>query len=956
VSATFVSPVATPIASSALQNVAPAGPIPRGRFAKDGVWWTGIAAGTAVRAFATGCVRRFDNVANGVPGASFATCTLFELSPLPQMDRTNFEKIPGGLPVQLVIIPTTTTGPASDDLLLAGDTLLTAPAGTGSTAYLAFVFQDRVCRDPLSWAEAIAASGAVDATWAPLTSALGALPGARTLRVLDHRGQPLSNAGGVTVTIGTSAPVTVNPVVDGDTGITVAATDQATVAFATAAAPVVAAVVAVAGADAGGFGAPLTLALGARLVQVLDAADWFAAPTPGVALPRWNANSLVEPIVEGTPYFRRLVADIRAANPGGAVQLAGWTFAKGSLEDATVEWPLVPGDDTTRLLKLVQDLHAAGVPTRFLVNQFLQSNVDLIDDAPWLLPFLLAAFGLLPILVASGALKANAGGFGAGMLAILGATIVLTSPAAIAIMKAMAESSTAFVNGLDAIATGLYTWTPYPAAFADNPLVSPTPQIAGLTIDDFTHVGVYHQKHVSIKHGDGTYVAYVGGIDINSDRVDTSLHRAAHPFHDVQLRISGPAVKDVIASYQERLELHAPGAHAPIYPPAVAPIPAAGSHLVQIARTYFKPGSASPTPPLPFAPNGESTPIRTIIQAIAHAKDFIYIEDQYFTPPDDYVQALLDAAAPARGVRALFVTVPYQTDQPYGWRRRADVLEALRVKWNAGSENRLFVGTPLRRFMHPTPALVTNLGRARLASNLASGDTTAELSPVAHLPPAPFFAFVGGELMLFYSEDGAPTGSGETSAQKFNLARGSAYGWGANRVGNAAGTPVIAVLVPGIYVHAKLMIVDDVFLFAGSSNLNRRGFYHDGEMDAFTIPQHLLGDTRNPARVLRSRLMAEHAGLTPEMGLSLFADPLGVIPYFARPWQTGSHRVPMDFFDGALPLGVEIKTSGSALSAVLNLMMGTAQIAAEPEAWKLIVDPLTSTVPPPPLAPGPQYP
>ena len=45
-------------------------------------------------------------------------------------------------------------------------------------------------------------------------------------------------------------------------------------------------------------------------------------------------------------------------------------------------------------------------------------------------------------------------------------------------------------------------------------------------------------------------------------------------------------------------------------------------------------------------------------------------------------------------------------------------------------------------------------------------------------------------------------------------------------------------------MHAKVMIVDDTFLFAGSSNINRRGLYHDGEMDSFTIPQHLRRRSR----------------------------------------------------------------------------------------------------------------
>src|SRR5262249_52592652 len=153
-------------------------------------------------------------------------------------------------------------------------------------------------------------------------------------------------------------------------------------------------------------------------------------------------------------------------------------------------------------------------------------------------------------------------------------------------------------------------------------------------------------------------------------------------------RVTGPATKDLIVSFQERLNRHEPAAAPPIATPTS--VPNAGSHLTQIARTYFKPKAESGTVALSFAPNGETTSLNTIKSAIAQARDFIYIEDQYFTPPDDYVRALLDAANPARNVRALILTVPFQTDQPYGGRRRADVLNALSTQWGT----RLSVGAP----------------------------------------------------------------------------------------------------------------------------------------------------------------------------------------------------------------------------------------------------------------------
>ena len=266
---------------------------------------------------------------------------------------------------------------------------------------------------------------------------------------------------------------------------------------------------------------------------------------------------------------------------------------------------------------------------------------------------------------------------------------------------------------------------------------------------------------------------------------------------------------------------------------------------------------------------------------------------------------------------------------------------ALKNKWG----DRLFIGTPLRRFLHPTPALDTNHGRASLGAKLKDHEDTATLWPIVRLPKAPFFAFVEGELILFHAEEGPPTGP-YSDHQKYLITRTYGnMGWGANPVAHDEGAPVLARPRSGIYVHAKLMIVDDVFLFAGSTNINRRGFYHDGEMNSFSIPQHLHGDPANPARVLRSRLMAEHAGITPEMGLSLFADPFAVIPFLSRSWYQGAHRAPMEFFDDPAPLGIPIKTSDSRADAILKVTMASVYELERVNAWKMVVDPLTESSP-----------
>jgi phosphatidylserine/phosphatidylglycerophosphate/cardiolipin synthase-like enzyme len=67
-----------------------------------------------------------------------------------------------------------------------------------------------------------------------------------------------------------------------------------------------------------------------------------------------------------------------------------------------------------------------------------------------------------------------------------------------------------------------------------------------------------------------------------------------------------------------------------------------------------------------------------------------------------------------------------------------------------------------------------------------------------------------------------------------------------------------------IYVHSKLMIVDDRVLRVGSSNMNNRSMGLDSECDVAIEAED--DEAADPAiRDLRERLMAEHLGTTPAM-------------------------------------------------------------------------------------------
>jgi phosphatidylserine/phosphatidylglycerophosphate/cardiolipin synthase-like enzyme len=506
------------------------------------------------------------------------------------------------------------------------------------------------------------------------------------------------------------------------------------------------------------------------------------------------------------------------------------------------------------------------------------------------------------------------------------------------------EQSRDAVKDLKAIDEDLAVWTPYPAAFSDNPLVSMPFKVLGHTIDDFSHIGVYHQKFVNILRKDKSFLSYLGGMDISPDRVDTPMHRVLHPFHDVQVKIQGSAALDVLTTFSERAKFY--GTSSVITKPTSSDD--SGHHLIQIARTYFRPKSGSGTKPLDAAPSGESTTVNTLKKAIRSAKDFIYIEDQYFTPPDDYIEELLNAADPKRNVKALLVTVPYHTDQPFGGFRRADIVTALTAAWGP----RFNIGAPFRRYLHPTPGLITNLGRLRLAIPLGASDSRMTVVPNVHVPVPPFWCYVDSELVLVVDTLGGPTAG---DSQTLTIVRHG--GWGASPVTHLIGAPVLCAQIPQIYVHAKVTIIDDVFLFAGSSNMNRRGTYHDGEINSFTISEHLKSDPSNPARLLRCRLWAEHLGLPSEVGISLLADPLSAILLFkARNWYQGSHRQPLSFIYSGSPPTASVGLTSNAIMEALQIASASLSVTAlKDEIWPSLADP-TTELQPTPRKPGPNYP
>jgi len=194
-------------------------------------------------------------------------------------------------------------------------------------------------------------------------------------------------------------------------------------------------------------------------------------------------------------------------------------------------------------------------------------------------------------------------------------------------------------------------------------------------------LAAHHQKVLIVFDGE-QLMAHCGGIDFNPNRAMVATNcipgstaqaiEPSDPQHDTHCRIIGPAASDLLKTFVDRWLDHpqhvgidrAKGAlrgdpvsgvpSPPVPNPWAIDAPAGGSTSVIIARTYNPPrGGAIP----------RQRDIRTLLlRAVANAKSFIYLEDQYlwdFDTPSGGTMAMataLNRALP--GLQHITVLIP----------------------------------------------------------------------------------------------------------------------------------------------------------------------------------------------------------------------------------------------------------------------------------------------------------
>lgn len=754
-------------------------------------------------------------------------------------------------------------------------------------------------------------------TWQALVTALVGLE--QPLRILEPGGSPAT--GRSLRIVGGAGPVSLTAAHRGDAlaalGITRAALTGGPVLDVSSGADVVAAAEGVASPDG-----LVDLSPAVDVVRVASIHDWLA-PQQSAALDRFTRGNAVVPFADGIATYADMFKELNRAVEAdalGAFYVTGYSLH----HDAE----LGPEGATTPLRSVqavAEAMATAGGEPRFLALQMLQLDPGWVRDVETTA----AIVGMLLAVAGAGATAFQTGsGIEQASFFLHAEAVAIALFIGSASLDSLLDGFELNRTAIEALATldGVEAHLdPVDADVADNPRAKTTSEIVSLALEAQRRFSVFHQKIQIVRNTSGVH-AYCGGIDLNAGRLQTPAHASVSPFHDVHARVDGPAAGELATTFVERWRRASSTTLALDTPGALDGLPTTGPDVVQVARTYYRPQAGSGRGLGPFATNGESTILETLLSAIGRARRYIYVEDQYLTPPESFRNALVDAAAAVSG--PLVIVVPATPDQPFGLPRRQQFILDMRQAWGG----RLRVGILRKRFSHTPTTASSAAGRLWLAAQLDETANTIDLAPADRVPSTPFWVAVGGEAMRAYRKDAGFSSPTSTRLHVERAESSRLFGTtsGTQRKKHKLGAAVTAGAFPSIYVHSKMMLIDDAFASIGSANANRRGFYSDGECNLFALRELVAGSDDNWIRDLRVDLWAEHLGLTPEYARAALRDPATALSLFDRKFTVGNRFTAFEAQPYAtdLSLATEFVDTTSALGGVGVVATFAAGMAA----------------------------
>jgi len=326
-------------------------------------------------------------------------------------------------------------------------------------------------------------------------------------------------------------------------------------------------------------------------------------------------------------------------------------------------------------------------------------------------------------------------------------------------------------------------------------------------------VGSHHQKALVVQNADGR-LAFVGGIDLALGRWDTQEHLpdderarggrdpAGEGWHDTHVMIEGPAVDDVEANFRQRWNAH--------------PDAALGGRTIVSART---PGEMPD--PIPQASHFVQIN-RTVPPGVPH---FSFVDPAQGDPG----ARLARVNAIRRARRFVYIEEQYLT--MFDWEDYEALLASPDpVNFVPGDPDT--VAAALRgRLIGPNP-----IDFAAILIPRELGEDPRFADGVLYELRKRFITFLTHGL------------SDELKRERllvFHLR---------NRTGQFP------------YVHAKNMVVDDIWASIGSSNTGYRSLTYDTELNCDVVDGQIVRGTRRYARNLRVEQWREHLRLGPGGG------------------------------------------------------------------------------------------
>ncbi len=393
----------------------------------------------------------------------------------------------------------------------------------------------------------------------------------------------------------------------------------------------------------------------------------------------------------------------------------------------------------------------------------------------------------------------------------------------------------------------------------------------GLIEDHATH----HQKTILIDYaheGGKKAVGYVMGLNSITDYWDTPEHEfdtplrevdwarttktaqelpthhsiSRDPFQDYVCRIVGPALRGVHKNFVDAWK-RAGGAARPddadVLPAQLAKVPS--PYRAQIVRTQPE--------------EADKTIKKTYFHAPQFARDYIYIENQYFFY-EEWVRNLKETRQKLmKGFQGackrpqestmlhLFVVIPWPEDDGMV-PRTYDMVKSL------GEANS--IPNQHAAMQDKDKAVNDSMEYDRQRDSIQKKYLNAGMDPTEPMRALPkpknyvdtrkADALYSSAMAVHAPTKLPRTGELEGLGMKVLLGRLTTFNKGKP-------LPTPGLNYRQVYIHSKLMVIDDAFFTLGSANLNQRSMAADSEINIAT-------DDHDKAKALRQRVWRQHAG------------------------------------------------------------------------------------------------